>query len=113
MAFYGVAVLLVVFALPETTYSRPLRYETDIAPEEAGKADCNSDDGSQAEKVVTFSTDVEVASEKEQPRSYLNELLPCRELHTANLLRLILRYFSCILYPIVWYAFLVSLHPPT
>ena len=61
--------------------------------------------------MVTFSIDVEVASEAEQPRSYLNQLLPFREHYAANLLRLVLCYFSCILYPIVWYAFLVSLHP--
>ena len=111
MAFYGIVVLLVVFALPETSYSRPLRYETDIAPEEAGKANGNSDGGSQVEKVVTISTDIEVASEEKQPRSYSNELLPFRELYATNLPQLVLRYFSCILYPIVWYAFLVGLHP--
>ena len=108
VAFYGVVVLLVAFALPETTYSRPIQYETDIAPEEAGEANNNSDGGTQVEKMVTISTDVEVASEEEQPRSYWNELLPFRELYAANLLRLVLRYFSCILYPIVWYAFLVG-----
>lgn len=112
VAFYGAVVLLVVFALPETSYSRPLRYETDIAPEKAGKANSNSDGGSQVKKVVTISTDVEVANEEEQPRSYSNELLPFRELYAANLLQLVLRYFSCIVYPIVWYAFLVGLHPP-
>ena len=89
MTFHGVAVLLVVFALLETSYSRPQRYKTDIAPEEAGEA--NSDGRSQAKKVVTFSFDVEVASEEEQPRPYLNELLPFKEPCAADLLRLVLR----------------------
>ena len=109
MAFYSVAVLLVVFALPETDYTRPIRCETDIAPEEAEKASGSTDGGLQTGKEVTIRTDVEATSEdEEQPRSYLNELLPCKGLHAANPLPLILRYFSCILYPIVWYAFLVS-----
>ena len=109
MAFYSVAVLLVVFALPETDYTRPLRYETDIAPEEVEKASGSSDRGLQNGKVDTVRTDVEAASEvEEQPRSYLNELLPCRGLRAASPLSLILRYFSCLLYPIVWYAFLVG-----
>ena len=108
VAFYGVAVLLVVFALPETDYKRPLRYERDIAPEEAEKASGSTDGGLQTGEEVTIGTDVEATSEhEEQLRSYLKELLPCRRIHAANPLPLILRYFSCILYPIVWYAFLV------
>jgi MFS family permease len=110
VAFYSIAVLLVIFALPETTYSRPLRYEVDIVPE---AAEADSHDGSQTEKLGTVGTAVEVLGEvEEQPISYLKQLFPYRNLHSGNPFRLVIRYFSCVMYPIVWYAFLVSLDLP-
>ncbi|KAI9743542.1 MAG: hypothetical protein M1818_002856 [Claussenomyces sp. TS43310] len=103
VAFYGVALLLVVFALPETSYVRPLQYETDVVSEEA-----DTTDAFQTEKEVTAGVDVEVASEEEErPRSYLKQLIPYKNLHAGNPLRLIIRYFSCTMYPIVWFTFLI------
>ena len=110
-AFYSVGLILVVFVVPETNYSRPLRYETDIAPEIADKDLESSDGGSQTEKTATVATDVESANEEnEKPLSYWQQLLPCRDFKYVNPLPLFLRYFACIFYPIVWFAFLVS--PP-
>ena len=74
--------LFVVLALPEIDYTRPLRYETEIAPEEAEKASGSTDGGLQAGKEVTIRMNVEATSEHEEQLSFsLNALLPCRGIH--------------------------------
>ena len=113
-AFTAVALLMIFFAAPETSYSRSAIYETDITSrdnlpisEEKSSADVI------APAVSTSLADKKDSSMKihkaENPRSYWQELLPIRGLETKdNPLVLLARFFTCGLYPAVIWSFLVG-----
>lgn len=118
--FIAVALLLVIFAAPETTYNRPPIYETDITSsdnlpitKETFTADAIAPSLEPGSDVSTDSAAKEVSSmeihKDESARSYWQELLPIRGLDTThNPLVHLARLFTCALYPAVIWSFLVG-----
>lgn len=119
-AFTAVALLLIFFAAPETSYNRPAIYETDITSSDnlpvteenlsadvvAAAKESGSDisAGPHNKDISTMET-----HSNELPRSYWQELLPIRGLETRdNPLVLLARFFTCGLYPAVIWSFLVG-----
>lgn len=119
-AFTAVALLLIFFAAPETTYIRPAIYETDTTSrdnlpitEERFAADVIATAKEPGSNISNTSADKEITSidaHKDQfPISYWQELLPIRGLETRdNPLVLLARFFTCGLYPAVIWSFLVG-----
>ena len=119
-AFTAVALLLIFFAAPETTYIRPAIYETDITSrenmpikEEKLAADSIATAKEPGSNISNAPADKEMTSmdtHKDQfPISYWQELLPIRGLETRdNPLVLLARLFTCGLYPAVIWSFLVG-----
>ena len=119
-AFTAVALLLIFFAAPETTYDRPAIYETDIRsrddlPTTEGNrtADVIATPQEHRSDTVKGPSDTEILSREmhkdESPRTYWQELLPVRGLETrVNPFVLLVRFFSCGLYPAVIWSFLVG-----
>ena len=119
-AFTAVALLMIFFAAPETSYKRPALYETDIfsttnSPMTKGNltADMMAPAKEPGSDVSTPATDEEKSPIEMQhdnsPRSYPQELLPMRGFETKdNPLVLLARLFTCALYPAVIWSFLVG-----
>lgn len=120
IAFTAVALLLIFFAVPETSYKRPAVFETDISStadlpitEEDPTADVIAPAKEHGSDVSTPPADEEKSPMEMQhdnsPRSYWQELLPMRGLETKdNPLVLLARFFTCALYPAVIWSFLVG-----
>ena len=109
-AFTAVALLLVIFAAPETTYHRPIIYETDIVSND-NLPTTDKDETIKGADPVTQEqgSDLSSSSLEESPRSYWQELLPFRGIQTKdNPLVLLVRLFTCGLYPAVTWSFLVG-----
>ncbi|KAL2043855.1 hypothetical protein N7G274_003375 [Stereocaulon virgatum] len=119
-AFTAIALLFIFFAAPETTYNRPVLYETDI---NSGVSSPITQDTLITDDVATTKEngsnvspppkDKERSTEgmdmHEPPRSYWQELSPIRGLETRdNPLVLLIRLFTCALYPAVIWSFLVG-----
>lgn len=119
-AFTAVALLLVIFAVPETTYNRPAIYETDITSndslpitEEKLTADAIGTSREPRSDISTSPANQEISSTEmhkdEAPQNYWQELLPMRGLETRdNPLVHLARLFTCALYPAVIWSFLVG-----
>ena len=119
-AFNAVALLLIFFAAPETSYDRPAIYETDITSKEdlpttkgTRTADTFATTQEYRSNTLKGPADGEILSKKmhkdEPPRSYWQELLPIRGLETrVNPFKLLVRFLSCALYPAVIWTFLVG-----
>lgn len=126
-AFWGIAMLMILFGCPETAYKRPVPLETDISPEESLKTEDMSisipsgSGTSVSEGESGIADDLKSPSVREniqekvvrnggeRKRSYLAELLPVRGIESrSNPLVLLLRYCLVALYPAMWCAFLVS-----
>ena len=119
-AFTAVALLLVIFAAPETTYKRPSIYETDISSSDnlpiaketltSGATATSQAPGSDVstDSAAKESPSMEIHM-NESPRSYWQELSPVRGLDTThNPLVHLARLFICALYPAVIWSFLVG-----
>ena len=119
-AFIAVALLLIIFAVPETTYNRPAIYETDITSndslpttEEKITADAIGTPREPRSNIPTNPVNKEISSMEmhkvESPQSYWQEILPMRGLETRdNPLVHLARLFTCTLYPAVIWSFLVG-----
>lgn len=119
-AFTAVALLLIFFAAPETSYNRPAIYETDIissenlpVTKESLSADALATAKESGSDISTAHQNKEIPSmeihRNESPRSYWQEFLPIRGLETRdNPLVLLARFFTCGLYPAVIWSFLVG-----
>lgn len=119
-AFTAVALLLIFFAVPETSYHRPAIYETDITSsnnlpitEKNLTSDVTGTSQEPGNDISTGPADSKLPSmemhKDELPRSYWQELLPIRGLETKdNPLVLLARLFTCGLYPAVIWSFLVG-----
>ncbi|CAD6565385.1 MAG: hypothetical protein ASARMPREDX12_005798 [Alectoria sarmentosa] len=119
-AFTAVALLLIFFAAPETSYNRPAIYETDLTSrdnlpitEERLAADAILTAKEPGSDISSAPADKEITSvemhKDQSPRSYWQELLPIRGLETKdNPTVLLARFFTCGLYPAVIWSFLVG-----
>lgn len=119
-AFTAVALLLIFFAAPETSYNRPAIYETDIISSENLPVTKESLSADALATAKESGSDISIAHQNkgipsmemhrnESPRSYWQELLPIRGLETRdNPLVLLARFFTCGLYPAVIWSFLVG-----
>ena len=119
-AFTAVALLLIFFAAPETSYNRAAIYDTDITSsdilpirEENITADVIAPVKEPGNDVSNPPADKELSSmeirKDESPQSYWQELLPFRSLETRdNPIVLLARFFTCGLYPAVIWSFLVG-----
>ena len=119
-AFTAVALLMIFFAAPETSYKRPALYETDIlstTDSPLTKEDLTANvivpARNTGSDVSTPPTDEEKSPIEMQhdnsPRSYAQELLPMRGYETKDKpLVLLARLFTCALYPAVIWSFLVG-----
>ncbi|KAI9702668.1 MAG: hypothetical protein M1820_006052 [Bogoriella megaspora] len=110
LAFWIALMILIAFGCPETSFSRPARYETDIAIRD----ETTSPTGNEIE--ITTSEGLEKGGFRdsanqdpiEQRRSYARELYPYRRIHTGvNLVDATIHFFVTGLYPIVWFAFVI------
>ena len=96
-AFTGLGWLLVFFACPETRYSRPAMFETDLV--------------ANAETIVPASEEPNEALEPEiqKRRTYWQDLRPYSFIdRNSNPLEHLVRLFSSALYPAVIWCFLVG-----
>jgi Major Facilitator Superfamily len=114
-AFTAVAFLVIFFACPETTYVRPIIYDTDMRSTE-GLA--GSPEGTiEKSKTTTVETinptpsqsPVSSAITLEKPKTYWQELkLFYGRYSHQNPLVLLARPFACFLYPAVFWGFTVG-----
>ena len=118
-AFTAVALLMIFFAAPETSYKRPAIFETDIsstadlpmtedvtgdmiAPAKEPGSDVSTPPADEEKSPMGMQND-------NSPRSYLQELLPMRGFETKDdPLVLFARFWTCALYPAVIWSFLVG-----
>ncbi|KAH8651840.1 major facilitator superfamily domain-containing protein [Tricladium varicosporioides] len=107
IAFTGIAFLVIIFCCPETTYNRPIIYETDVRSTEG----LTTPEGGTSEKAVTTTSEEapEIVVITEKPRTYWEELKPFNGLITRqNPLILLARPFACFLLPAVFWGFTVG-----
>lgn len=113
LAFWIVVLLLVIFACPETSFSRPLQFETDLALGDAAEgtpeARSESSDYQETEKGIARKQHESSNEVSRSPLPYYKQLLPLRRIYSGvGFFGAALHYFSTGLYPIVWYTFMVS-----
>ena len=124
--FLCIAMILVVLFCPETSYNRPLVYETDIIStgdlSESSKSSEEAVVVEETTKTGTTSTEKATASSSnssheenaesssdEKPRKWLEELKPVRGIENHEQIWVpFVRLFACIFYPAVWWAFIVG-----
>lgn len=115
-AFTAAALILIIFAAPETTYNRPIVYETDltsIARQNRSMEETTSETTEHGDKHSSSALDREVPmmdyGTNQLPRSYWQELRPFRGIETRdNPFVLLARLFVCACYPAVFWSFLVG-----
>lgn len=122
-AFVCCALLLVIFACPETSYHRPLINETDINSTEELPITETAKTASQIVVNEKESDDSAVSLDKasahggglagqdtsDQPRTFVQELRPFRgRISHDSPFVLLARLFTCALYPAVIWSFLVG-----
>ena len=115
-AFTAAALILIIFAAPETTYNRPAVYETDVISvtrQNSSVEQSMSETTEYRNKHSSSALDTQVPMTEngmnELPWSYWQELRPFRGIETRdNPFVHLVRLFVCSCYPAVLWSFLVG-----